>query len=620
MTTIAQQAPPTVLGASEVESRYGIDITTAEVLRHALDHIGLQMQIKINTAALSPLLSEVNDFGIGLLAPRDAERDLDFDAIAMGTAAPGHYVINQFYARMAIEHWGVENFAPGDVIIFNEPYRGGSHINDVGTLMPIFLDDGELIGFAAAITHWLDIGGPIPAGFGPGLQRDMYAEGIRISPRHLYRRGELVPETVELFTGQTRIPEISINDLQVIRSALLMGTEMVQRYVERYGREAYKSALQYTLDHTERAMRQALAEIPDGEYVAEDYMDCDMDGNPMLVRCTVRKLGEEVEVDFSGSSRNEWGGFCCTWSDAVSGAHLGLQVALADVIPPNAGAYRPVHVVVPPGCCLHGLPPMSTNAGHTMFIAKAINLVKRALSQADPELAVAENYDDVPFMSFVGTDTRSGVPTPFIFMNVFQGPFGGTAHGDGCGYTFMEGGNCVTTSIELEEETFPVLLLAREFVTDTAGAGQYRGGPATRSLIAPLTDCESSFQLDQCRIPPMSALDGEAGTRGSIAVHRGGLDGWAAGEELGDPEVLAGIVDGTGRLVDQEDNASTEFRLSKRAGLRINARDLVVHQMPGAGGCGNPAQRDPQAIDADIRNEIISADHAGKTYGHQAKS
>jgi N-methylhydantoinase B len=565
------------------------------------------MQIKINTAALSPLLSEVNDFGIGLLAPRDAQRDLDFDAIAMGTAAPAHYVINQYYARMAIEHWGVDNFAPGDVIVFNEPYRGGSHINDVGTLMPIFLDDGELIGFAAAITHWLDIGGPIPTGFGPGLQRDMYAEGIRISPRHLYRGGELVRETVQLFTEQTRIPEISMNDLQVIHSALSLGAEMVLRYVRRYGKEAYAGAIQYSLDHTERAMRAALTQIPDGEYTAEDYMDNNMDGDPMLVHCTVRKYGDEVEVDFSGSSRNEWGGFACTWSDTVSGAHLGLQVALQDSISPNAGAYRPVHVVVPPGCCLHALPPMSTNAGHTMFIAKAINLVKRALTQADPAMAVAENYDDVPFMSLVGADTRTAVPTPFIFINVFQGPFGGTAQGDGSCYTFMEGGNCVVTSVELEEETYPVLLLEREFVTDTAGAGRHRGGPATRTVIVPLADCESSFQLDQCRIPPQGALDGDSGSRGFIAVHRGGLDAWAVGADLGEPEVLAGIVDGSGRLVDEEVPGETAFRSSKQAGVLIGARDLVIHQGPGAGGCGDPAGRDPSAVARDIRNDIVTA-------------
>ncbi|MGV0835787.1 hydantoinase B/oxoprolinase family protein [Mycolicibacterium thermoresistibile] len=607
MTTLAPQPPVQALGADEVQARYGVDLTTAEVIRHALEHIGLQMQVKINTAALSPLLSEVNDFGIGLLAPRDADRDLDFDAIAMGTAAPGHYVINQYYARMAIEHWGVENFAPGDVLIFNEPYQGGSHINDVGTLMPIFIDDGELIGFAAAITHWLDIGGPIPTGFGPGLQRDMYAEGIRISPRLLYRGGELVRETVELFTGQTRIPDISLNDLQVIRAALNLGSEMVLRYVDRYGRDAYKGAVQYSLDHTERAMRAALAQIPDGEYTAEDYMDNDMDGDPMLIRCAVRKFGDEVEVDFSGSSRNEWGGFACTWSDAVSGAHLGLQVALPEAISPNAGAYRPVHVVVPPGCCLHALPPMSTNAGHTMFIAKAINLVKRALSQADPEMAVAENYDDVPFMSFVGADTRGDVPAPFIFINVFQGPFGGTARGDGSCYTFMEGGNCVVTSVELEEEAFPVLLLQREFVTDTAGPGKHRGGPATRTLIAPLTDCESSFQLDQCRIPPQGALGGDVGTRGFIKVYRGGLDAWAAGADLGDAEVLAGIVDESGQLVDEEVPGRTEFRSSKQAGVLIGARDLVVHQGPGAGGCGEAARRDPDAIARDIRNDIVSA-------------
>lgn len=606
-------------GAQDIVLRYGIDLTTAEVIRHALEHIALQMQIKINTAALSPLLSEVNDFGIGLLGPRDLERDLDFDAIAMGSAAPAHYVINQFYARMAIEHWGVENFRPGDVIIYNDPYRGGSHINDIGTVMPIFHND-KLMGFATAITHWLDIGGPVPTGFGPGLQRDMYAEGIRLSPRHLYKGGELVRETVELFTEQTRIPDISMNDLQVVRAALKLGVDMVGSYIDRYGAEAYASAVQYTLDHTERAMRSALAKLPDGEYSAQDYLDNNMEGEPMLLRCTVSKYGDNVEVDFSGSSREEWGGFACTWSDTVSGAHLGLQVALPESISPNAGAYRPVHVVTPPGSCFHALPPMSTNAGHTMFTEKAINLVKMAVSTADPALAMGEHYDDVALMSFGGLDDRGPLPVPFVHMALFHGPFGGSAQSDGSCFGFVDGGNCLTTSVELDEEIYPLMILAREFVTDTAGAGQYRGGPATRTLIATLCNVESVYQLEQCRFPTQAANGGASGSRAFIGVHRNALETWASGRSLGPEEILAGIVDSQGHLTDAEVEGETEFRLSKRSGVPFGAGDIIVHQVAGGGGCGDPATRDRDAIEKDIRNGLVSAERALTDYGYAANA
>ena len=255
------------LSADEVRERYDIDLTTAEVLRHALQFVALQMQRKVNAAALSPLLSEVNDFGIGLLAPRDEARDLDFDAVAMATAAPAHYIVDQYYARMAIEHWGAENFRPGDVILYNDPYSGGSHVNDLGAVMPIF-HDGALMGFAVSITHWLDIGGPVPSGFGPGLQTDMYAEGIRLSPVTCI--GRMVRETVELFTEQTRIPELSVNDLQVIKAALQLGADMVQQHITRHGPQVYASAVQYTLDYSERAVRHALLQVPDGTYSAED--------------------------------------------------------------------------------------------------------------------------------------------------------------------------------------------------------------------------------------------------------------------------------------------------------------------------------------------------------------
>jgi N-methylhydantoinase B len=615
MTQKQQDEPETAtLTAEEVQSRYGLDITTAEVIRHALRYTALQMEQKVQAAALSPLLSEIGDFGIGLLGPRDVGRDLDFDAIAMATGAPAHYVINQFYARMAIEHWGAERFAPGDVLIYNDPYRGGSHVNDIGALMPIF-DGDVLIGFAVSITHWLDIGGPIPTGFGPGLQHDMYAEGIRLSPRLLYRGGDLVRETVELFTEQTRIADISANDLQVIRAALELGVGMVDHYVERYGLDAYLGAIAYTLDYSERAVRQALLAIPDGTYHAEDHLDNDSQGDPMLVRCTVRKHGSEIEIDFSGSAREEWDGYAAQWADTVSAAHLGLANILRESIASNAGAYRPVHVVVPAGSCFHALPPVSTNSGHLFLLCKSTTLVKMALSQADPELAVGENYDDIPILSFAGLDDRAAVPAPFVSLRFLLGPFGGHALGDGSGYAVIEQGNVMDPSAEFEEEAFPLLILEREFVRDTAGAGKHRGGPALRVLIAPLVDVESTYQLEQCRFPTKGELGGGGGARAGIQVHRGALDRWAAGGTLDGAEVVAGFADPADGSPADPDDPAAEFRISKLAGVRFGAGDVLVHQGAGAGGYGDARERDPEAVRRDVRNGLVSTAEAVRLYG-----
>ncbi len=609
-----KESSTSALSAQEVESRYGIDLTVAEVLRHALRYISLQMQLKINAAALSPLLSEMNDFGIGLLGPRDEARDLDFDAIAMSTGAPAHFVINQYYARMAIEHWGAERFEPGDVVIYNDPYRGGSHVNDVGAVMPIF-HEGRLMGFAASITHWLDIGGPVPTGFGPGLQRDVYAEGIRLSPRLLYKRGELVRETVELFTEQTRIADISSNDLQVVKAALQVGADMVGHYVDRYGPDAYLSAVEYTLDYSERAVRRALLEIPDGTYHAEDHLDNDSEGDPMLLRCTVRKFGSEIEIDFSGSAREDWNGYACQWSDTVSAAHLGLQAILLESVPPNAGAYRPVHVVAPAGSCFHALPPMSTNSGHLFFLVKSTTLVKMAISQADPKLAVGENYDDICILSFAGIDTRLKHPIPFVYIRFPLGPFGGSALGDGCCYMPIEEGNAVETSIEFEEEAQPLLFLEREFVTDTAGAGMHRGGPATRVVIAPLVDSESTYQLEQCRFPTKGAFGGGGGSMASILLHKGSLARWSGLEELAEPEVVAGFADPDDGAPIDPDDARAVFRISKLAGVHFKAGDVIALQVAGAGGYGDPRERDPEAVRRDVRNEIVSPAEAERLYG-----
>jgi N-methylhydantoinase B len=609
-----KKSETTALSAQEVEARYGVDLTAAEVIRHALRYIALQMQLKVNAATLSPLLNEINDFGIGLLGPRDEGRDLDFDAIAMSTGAPAHFVINQYYARMAIEHWGAEKFEPGDVVIFNDPYRGGSHVNDIGAVMPIFVDD-ELLGFAVSITHWLDIGGPVPTGFGPGLQHDMYAEGIRLSPRLLYKGGELIRETVELFTEQTRIADISTNDLQVIKAALQIGVDMVTDYVGRYGSKAYVGAIEYTLDYSERAVRQALLEIPDGTYEAEDHLDNDSEGNPMLVCCTVRKAGSEIEIDFSGSAREDWKGYAAQWTDTVSAAHLGLQSILRESIAANAGAYRPVHVVTPPGSCFHALPPMSTNSGHLFFLVKSTTLVKMAISKADPRLAVGENYDDIGIISFAGMDDRFDDPKQFVFLRFLLGPFGGNALGDGCSYMCVEEGNAVEPSVEFEEETYPLLFLEREFVTDTAGAGKHRGGPATRIVMAPLVDSESTYQQEQCRFPTKGECGGGGGSMAGIHLHKGGLERWSGRKELDRPEVIAGFADpADGSPVDPDDERA-EFRISKLAGVHFKAGDVITLQVAGAGGYGDARERDPEAVERDVRNEIVSPAEAERLYG-----
>jgi N-methylhydantoinase B len=602
------------LSASEVEARYSLDLTTAEVIRHALRYTALQMEQKVKAAGLSPLLSEIGDFGIGLLGPRNEARDLDFDAIAMATGAPAHYVINQYYARMAIDRWGAERLKPGDVLVYNDPYQGGSHVNDVGTVMPIF-HEGELMGFSVCIAHWLDIGGPVPTGFGPGLQHDMYAEGIRLSPRLLYNGGELVRETVELFTEQTRIADISENDLQVIKAALSLGVDMVSHYLDHYGPDAYLGAIQYTLDYSERAVRQALLAIPDGTYHAEDHLDNDSQGEPMVVRCTVRKRGSNIEIDFSGSSREDWNGYAAQWSDTVSAAHLGLQNILRESIASNAGAYRPVHVVVPAGSCFHALPPMSTNSGHLFFLCKSTTLVKMAISQADPELAVGENYDDIGIISFAGVDDRSATATPFVFLRFPLGPFGGSAVGDGCAYTVIEQGNVMEPSTEFEEEAFPLLFLEREFVRDTAGAGMHRGGPATRVLIAPLVDSESTYQLEQCRFPTKGEFGGGGGSMAGIRLYEDGLGRWARGENLDDPKVVAGFADPDDDSPADQSDEGAEFRISKLAGVRFKAGDILAFQVAGAGGYGDPRERDPEAVKRDVRNGIVSSSEAERLYG-----
>jgi N-methylhydantoinase B len=274
-----------------------------------------------------------------------------------------------------------------------------------------------------------------------------------------------------------------------------------------------------------------------------------------------------------------------------------------------------VHVVVPAGSCFHALPPMSTNSGHLFLLCKSTTLVKMAISKADPALAVGENYDDISILAFAGIDDRTATPAPFVSLRFFLGPFGGHALGDGSGYAVIEQGNVMEPSAEFEEEAFPVLILEREFVHDTAGAGMHRGGPATRVLIAPLVDVESTYQLEQCRFPTQGEFGGGGGARAGINVHRGGLARWAQGEALDAPEVVAGFADPADGSPAKPGDEGAEFRISKLAGVQFKAGDVLVHQIAGAGGYGDARDRDPEAVRRDVRNGIVSPAAAARLYG-----
>ncbi|MEA2270769.1 MAG: N-methylhydantoinase [Solirubrobacteraceae bacterium] len=604
-----------VASAEDIRDRFDIDLTTGEVIRHSLINTCSQMAWNLTVSAFSSVVRDLQDFSVGIASPWMPEQELELDLLASAEGCAIHFFTFQYKARNNILEFGVENLEPGDVLVYNDPFRGGSHVMDIGCARPVFIDD-EIVAFTMTDAHWVDIGGPVPGGFSPGYATDMWMEGLRMSPRLLMRGGKRVKSTFDLFLDNTRIPEISLNDLQAKAATLALGEQAIMRSVEKYGRETFVNAMRYVLDYGERRMRAAIAELPDGDYEGEDAIDDDgVTPEEHLVKATLRKRGDRMELDLSGSARQSVGNANGQSSDVASGGHIAIKSMILPDVDTNAGLFRPIDMVLPEGSIVHALPPAANTQGHLLPTCKLSTAVQQALADARPDMAVGESYDDIPTVAFAGLDTRGAQPAPFVCFQVPFGPFGGTATHDGLSYSLHIIGNCLELSYEIEEEFYPIVILRKEFVQDTAGPGTFRGGPAMVWEEMPLVDVVSSASFEHVRKKTKGVFDGEGGHSAYISiVDPDAPDRTAADGDGRTPRgtVISGMVDTATGAIDVENG---EFRTGKWANRQIPARSVVIMQVAGGGGYGSPLERDPELVRRDVEDELVSVEAARSQYG-----
>ena len=613
--TVAESAGY-IASADDIRDRFDIDLTTGEVIRHSLINTCSQMAWNLTVSAFSSVVRDLQDFSVGIASPWLPDRDLELDLLASAEGCAIHFFTFQYKARNNLLEFGLENLQEGDVLVYNDPFRGGSHVMDIGCARPVFVD-GEIIAFTMTDAHWVDIGGPVPGGFSPGYATDMWMEGLRLSPRLLFRDGKKVKSTFDLFLDNTRIPEISLNDLQAKAATLALGEAAIRRGVEKYGRETFVNSMRYVLDYGERRMRAAIAELPDGDYAGADSIDDDgITDERYLVNATLRKRGDRIELDLSGSSRQSLGNANGQSSDVASGGHIAIKSMILPDIDTNAGLFRPIDMVLPAGSIVHALPPAANTQGHLLPTCKLTTAVQQALAEARPDMAVGESYDDIPTVGFGGIDDRGPQPVPFVCFQVPFGPFGGTATHDGLSYSLHIIGNCLELSYEIEEEFYPIVILRKEFVRDTAGPGKFRGGPAMVWEEMPLVDVVGSASFEHIRGETKGVFGGEGGHSAFVRLVDPVDGGAPPPADRDGPDlrgrVISGMVDPESEAIDIEGG---EFRTGKWANREIPARATVVMQVAGGAGYGDPLQRDPEMVACDVEDELVSREAARERYG-----
>jgi len=549
---------------------------TVGIVRGALESISREMGVTLRQTAYSTIFNEGGDFSCGLF-------DVRGRLIAQGPFLPIHLGAIQFATRAAIEEIGDEGFEPGDVILQNDPYRGGSHLPDLTAISPVFVD-GALIGFAANRAHHADVGGGASGSF-YAKAREIYQEGLRIPPVKLYRAGELNQDVRKLVLNNVRVPSDMSGDLEAQASANRTAVLRMEDLVRAYGRESIEAAVEAMCAQSEQRMRAVIASWPDGEYVGEDVMENDgIVDQPVKIRVTVRVQGDSLEVDFDGTDPQARGPINAASGMTASAVYLTIQAATDGTIPANDGCYRPITIKAPEGSLVNPRFPAPCTGGNECA-HRIVNTVMRALT-ALPHGPIVMACDHGSSNNlFIDTVDRRG--DRVILYQYPEGGWGALPDKDGESALFSFMGNCPNTPSEALELRFSLRVRRYELRCDSGGAGRWRGGLGTRrdyEIVSPEADL--SFIGDRCKVPPWSLAGAKPGATADFLVDRG------SGAEPAAPTMR-----------------------SKGTEIPLYRGDVVTQSSAGGGGYGDPTERPLELVRQDLENEYISREAAERDYG-----
>ena len=552
-----------------------MDAVTLAVVRGSLEQIADEMDLHLIHAAISPIISETNDCANGIFHPSTGE------TIAQGRyGLPVFLAYMQFTVQSLIKLADAEGgFKPGDMWILNDPYFGGSHLQDVQLIAPVFVE-GELFAIMATTGHWMDIGGNAPGGWAPRAT-EVHQEGIVIPPVKLYEGGKLNTALVAMFRANVRLPNEIAGDLAAMSNVFTVGTRGVEALVKRYGRVVLTECLNEMIVYSERQMRSYIAELPDGTYSCEDFMDNDgIVDKPVRVRLAITVKGEQMHFDFAGTGPKSLGPLNMSRNTTMSSVYVAIKHIFPDV-PVNGGTFRPISFNIPAGTMLAAEYP-SPCGGYLEPIGRVIDVVFGAMSKVLPDRAPAAFFGTIGVVSISGTHPRSN--NYYVGVFPYPGGYGATRASDGLINGTPPQSMANFMSLEMSEHRFPVRFNHFRIRDDSGGAGWHRGGLGTEYSFTTLADTIVSVLGDRVDYAPFGVAGGGPALASTVQFTTHGKT-WV-------PEMR-----------------------SKQEKEPMVAGDMISLASPGGGGFGNPLERDLAMVERDLNRGYISRATAEKTYG-----
>jgi N-methylhydantoinase B len=577
------------------------------VLANRFGYVVEHMCARLLTAAFSPILRDFYDFAATLTAPPH----VGYQTPAMSATILLFTGTMADSVRNTVEEYGVDRLEPGDVIVANDPYRNGTHVNDVLFTRPVF-HDGRLACFVNMKAHQLDMGGVVPGGFSLA-KTNVYENGLVLPPRPLFKAGKPVNDTWTLIFDNVRFGEILAPDMLTVVAELELGERLVLETVERYGLDAVHGAMRYVCDASAERMAAGLASIPDGEWTGEDAADCDAaaDDEEYRVRVTITKRGGRAEVDFSGTSRQARTCINATPLDAKT----TVGVAFKNVFDPQgwftSGTTRPIDLVIPEGTVVSALPPHGAVFAYWEQSQVVMGAVLRALAQAVGEAALAGDRGSADIHNANGV-----LPDGTPWISAAQvggeiGPYGANRHGDADSQMLSYQANGIAVSVEAIESGAPVVVLRHEIVPDSAGPGAHRGGASM--LRDSLWLQQAQHHLMSLRYKRPSGF----GVHGGGDGRTGGIWLWPEGGSGGSVE-YRDATPVAGKLDPETNEPSGEgrYHFPYRVPFWETAAGAVLRYVTNAGGgWGDPFERDPELVKRDVRDGYVTIEGAARDYG-----
>ena len=557
-----------------------LDPVTLAVLKGRLEQIVDEMDVTLYRSAFNPIIAEARDACHGLYHAETGAtlvqggKGLPIFVGAMAFAVKA--VIDKVAADLAE---GREGVGPGDTYLFNDPYDGGTHLNDFRLVRPIFRD-GVLFCWLASVGHWLDIGGNVPGGFN-ARATESFQEGVRIPPVKLIRAGRMEQDILAILAANSRVPTSNYGDLNGQLNALDLGERRLRGLLDEYGEATVRSAFQAFTRRAEALMRDAIEAIPDGTYAFEDFLDNDgITDAPLRIALDVTIAGDRMTLDFSRSSPPCAGPLNIAYSTSVACCYVALKHVFPDV-PANAGCLAPITFEIPDTTLL-GVKAPKPVGGYTETILRVIGVVFGALAKAVPERATAGPFGTINALSLTGHRDDG---SRWVMFSFFGGGLGGNPESDGLNHANNPISTATIPPAEILEAAYPVIFTQWALRPDSAGAGRHRGGLGAIYEIEVLAGSGADVFLlgERGKYPPFGVNGGLPAALNRFV--------WQTGGGEASPPLASKITD-----------------------VRIASGGRVRLETPGGGGFGPPAVRAPDKVARDVRLGYVSREAARTLY------